>query len=801
MSTTTHFKQTFTLILIMLSATLFAQNPISIKLNQVGYLPNAQKIALLINTNAEAFEVKEANTLQTVYSGLLTNNKYNINSDEDVKIADFTLLDIPGTYVLYVEGHEQSFPFKIAANVYSELVKGSAKAFYFNRASIAIEEQYAGVYARKAGHPDTRVIVLPSAASESRPAGTVISTPYGWYDAGDYNKYVVNSGVSTFTLLSAYETYPQYFDTLSWNIPESNNSIPDILDEALWNLKWVMSMQDPADGGVYHKTTCAGFQGFVMPDKVTATRYVTAKSTAATLNYAALMAMAARIYKNHLPDFADEALQNALKAWNWANNNPDVVFKNPEAQDGYPKVNTGEYSTSNFSGEFSWCASELFITTSNSKYYNDIALTEGKYYTPGWASVKSLGLISLLTHRKTLNDIADTTLAKNILLKMADDFVLNTQNSAYQIPGEYFNWGSNSGYANSGMMLMHAFKLTQDPKYFNAAIASLDYLLGKNATDYCFVSGFGTKYPTLFHHRLSIADDVEGAIPGWLAGGPNPSNINDDCGASQYPSTLPAKAYVDEVCSYSTNEIAINWNAPLVFLTSAIQNDYHNHFSNSKPTYFNTSDSIIKLPYEAGYQFKFDIYTNLQWSLSTNANWIEFSNESGNGSAGINIFSNTNNNDSVDIQAMVYIESMGKYIDSVLVIQNTQKKEFVIQAEDYTNMFGVQTQNTSDEGGGLNTAHINNGDWMEYLLDITFPGIYQFEVRHAGWACSPDLLLDGNQLKSINIPETAGWQAWETFSTEIELPKGQHLLRIVFNCEGINFNWLKFTLLKETDDQ
>ena len=136
---------------------------------------------------------------------------------------------------------------------------------------------------------------------QHRPAGTIISTPYGWYDAGDYNKYIVNSGISTFTLLSAYETYPSYFDTLELNIPESGNGIPDILDEALWNIRWMMTMQDTTDGGVYNKTTEASFSSFVMPAQVTTTRYVAAKGTAATLDFAAIMAMTARIYKNYLP--------------------------------------------------------------------------------------------------------------------------------------------------------------------------------------------------------------------------------------------------------------------------------------------------------------------------------------------------------------------------------------------------------------------------------------------------------------------------------------------------------------------
>ncbi|HCD52991.1 MAG TPA: cellulase, partial [Balneolaceae bacterium] len=125
------------------------------------------------------------------------------------------------------------------------------------------------------------VMVHAAAATGSRPEGTIISSPKGWYDAGDYNKYVVNSGISTYTLLFAYEQFPEFFKNQDLNIPESKNDLPDILDEALWNLEWLLTMQDE-DGGVYHKLTTANFEGMVMPHEATNQRYVVMKNTGAT---------------------------------------------------------------------------------------------------------------------------------------------------------------------------------------------------------------------------------------------------------------------------------------------------------------------------------------------------------------------------------------------------------------------------------------------------------------------------------------------------------------------------------------
>jgi endoglucanase len=295
---------------------------------------------------------------QEVFQGQLLPPVYYTSSGEEVSLADFTLLTEPGEYVLVVDDLGKSVPFRINENVFVNLSKALVKAFYYNRASTPIESEFAGVYARAEGHPDTAVIVLPSAASENRPAGTKISTPGGWYDAGDYNKYIVSSGGTIFDLLSAYETYPAFYDTLSLNIPESNNNIPDILDEALWNIKWMMTMQDE-DGGVYNKTTEANFSGFVMPSEVTATRYVTAKGTAATLDFAAVMAMTARIYKKYDAELANRALLQAEKAWQWAKANPNVAFNNPAASGNYPAINTGGYGDSDFTDEFWWCAAEL----------------------------------------------------------------------------------------------------------------------------------------------------------------------------------------------------------------------------------------------------------------------------------------------------------------------------------------------------------------------------------------------------------------------------------------------------------
>ena len=280
----------------------------SIKLNQVGYLPAAQKLAVVAGDAQSNFAVVDAASGQPVFEGALGAAATWDASGERVRLADFSSLRTPGSYRLRVAGLPDSAPFAIKAGVYRELDIAAVRNYTLNRSGIALTPAVAGPYARPLAHPDMQVAVHPSAASKARPAGTVIASPKGWYDAGDYNKYIVNSGISTYTLLAAYEHFPEWFGKLPLNLPESGNGLPDLLNEALWNIDWMLSMQDPNDGGVYHKLTNKVFDPMVMPEKAVAPRYVVQKTTAAALDFAAVMATASRVLKpfDSLPPSASQ---------------------------------------------------------------------------------------------------------------------------------------------------------------------------------------------------------------------------------------------------------------------------------------------------------------------------------------------------------------------------------------------------------------------------------------------------------------------------------------------------------------
>jgi endoglucanase len=531
----------------------------------VGYFPEAEKIALL-RVKAGTFDVIDIASGKVVFSGEPGPFKYWELSGDSVCPADFSKLTTPGKYQLCLDSNSVcSYTFEISSGIYSSIATSSLKAFYLNRSGMDITEEFGGKWARAAGHPDTSVFIHSSAASTKRPEGSKISSPGGWYDAGDYNKYIVNSSISTYTLLLFCQMYPEYCKDLKNNIPESSNSIPDVMDELLYNLRWMLTMQDPNDGGVYHKLTNKAFCDFVMPYKATDPRYVVMKSTAASLDFAATMAMASRVFaKTDSPEIAalgKTCLEASKKAFIWAKANPAVYYKNPA------DISTGAYDDMRLKDEFFWASTELALATSDFSMVSIKDLENQVVCTQSWDSSAMSGIISLaLSDNPKASEIAAQ--AQKILLGYTDILVAKSESSAYRVSLDFFKWGSNSDVANQAIIKLVAHKIKPDKKYFNSVQGDIDYLLGRNATGYCFVTGFGSKKVMNIHHRPSGADGIPEPCPGFLAGGPNTIVLNDCPEITR--STFPAKSFSDAECSYSTNEVAINWNAPLFFVMGAI---------------------------------------------------------------------------------------------------------------------------------------------------------------------------------------------------------------------------------------
>ncbi|TDE14561.1 glycoside hydrolase family 9 protein [Dyadobacter psychrotolerans] len=556
----------------------FAQNvSTEIRLNQIGFYPQSEKIAVVLSENAGDFLIKDAKSGKTAFKGKLSDLRTNQHSGKRSRVADFSALKENGKYVLEVVSLGKSSPFDIKENIHKHIAVAALKGFYYQRASTDLPEKFAGKWARAKGHADDKVLVHASAMSPGRPENFVISSPKGWYDAGDYNKYIVNSGITMGTLLSIYEDHPEYFQTFNTNIPESNNAVPDLLDEVIWNLRWMFTMQDPGDGGVYHKLTNPKFDGMIMPEDCKNPRYVVQKNTVSTLDFVAVMAQSARILKGfdaQLPGLADSCITAAVKGWEWALKNPDIFYNQNEINQKFdPDIVTGAYGDKSAADEKIWAAAEMYALTGKADYLKDINLeTDKPLALPAWSQVKTLGYYTLLRNAETLKMESHLIAAlKKSVLNFSEELLKDLEKQPYHtVMGKTardYSWGSSSVAANQGIALIYAYKLTRQPKYLNAAIGNLDYLLGRNATGYSFLTGFGTKRIMHPHHRLSIADRISDPVPGLLSGGPNPGQ-QDKC--TTYTSKFADESFTDNDCSYASNEMAINWNAPMVYLAAAL---------------------------------------------------------------------------------------------------------------------------------------------------------------------------------------------------------------------------------------
>ena len=553
---------------LALVACASAKSDVAIRLNQVGYSPNEEKVVVIEGINpAGKIQVKNLQG-KTVLKPRNIRQAQSSWGDKTRYVVDISDLKKEGDYEVCVDGAKA--PLRIARHALHDISVASLKLFYLIRSGVPIEAQYAGPYARPLGHADTQVLVHPSAASESRPEGTVISSPLGWYDAGDYNKYVVNSAFSIGLMLGVYEENKAYFDRLQTNIPESKNQTADFLDEMMFNMLWLLTMQDPDDGGVYHKLTTPNFEGFVMPKDCQQPRYVVAKSVTATLDFAAVMAQMARLMKGNAdyPDFSAKASEAAERAYLWALVHPDAFYRQGDMNKQFqPAVNTGEYGDGNATDERFWAATELYKLTGKTVYKQDaLRLMPSDFLVPSWGNVSGLGMLSWLS----AGDAVQADKVRQALQACCDAYVKDTDQSCFQAPyGNHahdFGWGHLSERCcGMGIALLFADQYVAKGKYRRYALENIDCLLGRNALGYCYVTGFGQKSPMHPHHRPSAADGIDAPFPGMLVGGPNPGQ--QDKGSNLvYPSSLPDESYVDHADSYASNEIAINWNAALVGL-------------------------------------------------------------------------------------------------------------------------------------------------------------------------------------------------------------------------------------------
>ncbi|NLG15968.1 MAG: cellulase [Fibrobacter sp.] len=562
------------LFVLLFSAALFAQEYSPVHINQAGYYPGAIKKASVVAEGFSRFTITNMSG-QVVYEGDLPDNSPYKPSGENVSTADFTGFTTPGIYRLNVGDNLSSHQFVIGDSVFRGALNSILKSFYFQRCSFGLDSRYAGEYERPAGHADTDLTLLE--ALSDGPASRDVSG--GWYDAGDYGKYVVNAGITVGTLLGFFEMCPEIIDDSSLNIPESNNGKSDLLDEVKYELDWLIRMQD-IDGGVFFKVGPVYWPEDVLPHEDSKERYIIGKSTTSTLDFAAVMAMAGRIYGQYDQDFAAQCVQSAEKAWQWAVSNPSVPH--PENTEG-----TGPYADgadAAYKDEFFWALSELLITTGKSVYRDSLAarLVNMNFSEHAWwQDVGNLGFFSLAVNGSSIPETVGNE-DRTKIITSADLIVSDVTSSAYCTPmkNSNYQWGSAGTAGNIGVILAYAHHLTKQQKYLDALILTADFLLGRNPTDYSFVTGVGSLSPMNPHHRPSTGDMIDAPVPGLVVGGPNQSvsGADEELISLIESQTPPAKCYIDSRGSWASNENAINQNAPWVLVLGYLENCFGDAF-------------------------------------------------------------------------------------------------------------------------------------------------------------------------------------------------------------------------------
>ena len=512
--------------------------------DQVGYTPEETKTAVFRDVTTETtFSVVSQDSGQVVYTGELSNAVNNASAGETDWTGDFSAVTAPGTYYITCGGLDQSYSFTIGNDVYDSLLDDTVRMLYLQRCGTEVEDT-------AFGH-----VACHNTMATLYHTNEKIDVSGGWHDAGDYGRYVVPGAKSVADLLIAYGANPDAFSD-SIGIPESGNGVPDVLDEARYELEWMLKMQDSTTGGVHHKVSCESFPGYVMPETETDELIVTPVSTTATADFCAAMAMAYEHYQNYDKAFAQQCLDAAKQAWAFLEANPKFIFQNPS------DITTGDYGDVSDADERYWAAAQIWRATGDETYLS--ALEKMSVCTgTDWTTVGDYGNIAILTMPDADKTAKVYTRAESAVLREAAKLKDLAQDRVYGVSVSKFNWGSNMTVANAGMMLQLAYQLTNDSAYLDTSRSNLHYLLGSNPLGECFVTGYGTVSPEHPHHRPSMAKNQ--AMKGMLVGGVN-SSLEDSAAKAYCADAAPDKCYVDNWESYSTNEITIYWNSPLTCL-------------------------------------------------------------------------------------------------------------------------------------------------------------------------------------------------------------------------------------------
>lgn len=567
----------FLLILMsvmMASVTAQAQSTTPILVDQFGYLPDLQKVAVIKNpqkgydaslsfTPGSRLVVVNQQSRKIVFEGVAQqwkNGSVDEPSGDKIWWFDFSSLTQPGNYIIRdVATGVESHPFIIAPNVYKPVLKAAFKTFYYQRAGFEKTERFAGKgYADSASHLRRGQDSQARLFSDKKNAATERDLRGGWYDAGDYNQYTRWTANYVRGLLASYIENPRVW-TDDFGIPESGNGIPDILDEVKWGLDWLERMQNP-DGSML--SILGRDDAGSPPSKSHGPSYYGPSNTSATMASAGAFAMAAKVFGGHqkLRQHRTRYRDRAVNAWNWAEMNKGVKFYNNDDRSNSVGLGAGQQEVESeqlakirliSSVHLFALTGDKFFTNHIRKLYSEISPVAAD--TPnGYEGGMAFDMLYYARQPKADSRLAET-IRRDYAEKMIGGYngwsVIASREDGYRAHVDGYWWGSNAVKARRGSVYTQAvlsgISPTQSKNYLNAASDYLHYLHGVNANGKTYLSNMGAYgaensvnsfYHLWFRDGSKLYDDVRfsrfGPAPGFLAGGPNDGYARDECCAS-----------------------------------------------------------------------------------------------------------------------------------------------------------------------------------------------------------------------------------------------------------------------------
>ena len=584
-----------------------------VRVNQETYLPRGPKGATLVTDSTTALPWQLLLAGREVAAGTTAPRGVDPSADLNVHTIDFTGVTRRGTgYVLVVDG-ETSHPFDIDEAAYERLRRDTKTYFYTQRSGTPISDALVPGYGRAAGHVgvapnkgDTAVPcqrldddsqkILVKQGDQPWTCDYLSDVTGGWYDAGDHGKYVVNGGIAAAQLMQEWErtrTAPTAdrgaLGDATLRVPEQGNRVPDLLDEVRWELEWFLKMQvkpgRPLAGMVFHKVADANWTGLPQdPSTDPQERVLYRPSTAATLNVAATAAQGARLFEPYDKAFAKRLLAAARTAYAAAEANDALFAPAPDAALD-PNPGSGPYDDRRVSDERYWAATELFLTTGQAAYRRDLLASphhRADVFTAGgfdWRDVAALAKLDLATVPSTLNR-SELRAVQAQVVAAADRYLADQAaqpfGQAYAPVGGRYVWGSNAQILNNAQVIGTAYDLTGEARFRDGVVRSMDYLLGRNALNLSYITGYGDVFAKNQHSR-QYANQVDPSLPnppaGTMSGGPNSTaaQTGDPIATPLFADGCAAQfCYVDDIGSWATNEITINWNAPMSWVSSFV---------------------------------------------------------------------------------------------------------------------------------------------------------------------------------------------------------------------------------------